>query len=55
MDLMNLRVARKPATREEALEAARVQYVYCNDMVDGSLSALAADLMAHNWWYFWWD
>jgi hypothetical protein len=24
-------------------------------MVDGSLSALAADLMAHNWWYFWWD
>jgi hypothetical protein len=55
MDLMNLRVARKPATRDEALELARVQYAYCNDMVDGSLSALAADLMAHDWWYFWWD
>ncbi len=58
MDVMNLRVARKPATRDEALELARVQYAYCNDIVDQGtyyLRALAADLMAHNWWYFWWD
>jgi hypothetical protein len=55
MDVMDLRVARKPATRDEALDLARVQYAYCNDMVDESLSALAADLMAHDWWNFWWD
>jgi hypothetical protein len=58
MDVMNLRVARKPATRDEATELARVQYVYCNDIVDqitDYLSVLAADLMAHDWWYFWWD
>ena len=55
MDLMNLRIARKPATREEAIELARVQYAYCHDLVDGFLSPLAADLMAHDWWYFWWD
>jgi hypothetical protein len=58
MDVMNLRVARKPATRDEALELARVQHAYCNDIVDQgtySLRALATELMAHNWWYFWWD
>jgi hypothetical protein len=58
VDVMNLRVARKPATRDEAIEVARVQHAYCNDIVDQgtySLSALAIDLMAHNWWYFWWD
>jgi Domain of unknown function (DUF4253) len=58
MDVLNLRVARKPATRDEALELARVQHAYCNDIVDQGtdyLSVLAAELMAHNWWYFWWD
>ena len=57
-DVMNIRVARKPQTREEALSLAREQYEYCNDIVDqgvGSLSNLAAALMAHDWWYFWWD
>jgi hypothetical protein len=57
-DVLNLRVARKPAARGEAVELARVQYAYCNDIVDQgtySLSALAAELMAHNWWFFWWD
>ena len=57
-DTMNLRVSRKPVTREEALDLARVQYAYCNDIIDqgvGSYRALAAELMAHNWWFFWWD
>lgn len=50
-DTMNLRVSRKPVTREEALNLARVQYAYCNDIIDqgvGSYRALAAELMAHN-------
>jgi hypothetical protein len=58
MDTLNLRVTRKPTTRNEAIELARLQYVYCNDIVDqgtGTLSALAAELMAHDWWFFWWD
>jgi hypothetical protein len=57
-DVMNLRVTRRPATREEAMALAREHYLYCNDIVDqgvGSLSALAAALMAGDWWFFWWD
>jgi hypothetical protein len=57
-DTMSVRVARKPVAREEAIELARVQYAYCNDIVDqgtGSYNGLAAELMAHDWWFFWWD
>lgn len=57
-DTINLRVTTKPKTREEALALAREQYIYCADLIDqgfGSYSALAADLMANDWWYFWWD
>jgi hypothetical protein len=57
-DTIDLKVARKPTTRDEAIELARVQYAYCNDIVDqgtGSYSVLAAELMAHDWWFFWWD
>jgi hypothetical protein len=57
-DTINLRVSRKLATRDEALELARAQYAYCNDIIDqgvGSYRALAAVLMADDWWYFWWD
>ena len=57
-DVVNLRVSRKPATRKEAIELARAQYVYCNDIIDqgvGSYRALAAGLMASDWWFFWWD
>ncbi len=55
---INLRVASRPKTREEALALAREHYVYCADIIDQgfpSYSALAAYLMANDWWYFWWD
>jgi hypothetical protein len=57
-DVMNVRVRRKPETREAALHLAREQYVYCRDIVEQgteTLSALAAVLMESDWWYFWWD
>lgn len=57
-DTINLRVSRRPQTREEALALAREQYIYCSDIVDqgvGTLSQLAMDLMSNDWWYFWWD
>lgn len=57
-DVINLRATRRPSSREEALELARLQYFYCSDIVDQgceTISALAAALMADDWWYFWWD
>ena len=57
-DVINLRVARRPATREAALALAREQYLYCEDIVDQgteTLAPLAATLMQDDWWFFWWD
>ncbi len=57
-DTLNLRIATRPKTREEALALAREHYIYCADIIDQgfpSYSALAAYLMANDWWYFWWD
>ncbi len=57
-DVMNLRIAGRPATREEALRLAREHYAYCADIVDqgvGTLSALAATYLKSRWWFFWWD
>ena len=57
-DTVELRVKRRPGSREEALALAREHYSYCSDTVDqgtGDLAALAANLMASDWWFFWWD
>jgi hypothetical protein len=57
-DVMNIRVMRRPETRDAALDLAREQYTYCSDIVEQgvqTLSALAALLMQSDWWYFWWD
>jgi hypothetical protein len=57
-DTIDLKVMRKPTTRDEAIELARVQYAYCADIIDqgcGSYSVLAAQVLAHDWWFFWWD
>ncbi|MEQ1756253.1 MAG: DUF4253 domain-containing protein [Micropepsaceae bacterium] len=56
-DTLELRPARHPQTREDALALALEQYEFCPDLVDqgGPLEELAAGLLAGNWWYFWWD
>lgn len=57
-DTINLRAANRPKTRANAMKLAREQYGYCPDIVDqgvGTISALAATLMASEWWYLWWD
>lgn len=57
-DTVELRVKRRPGSREEALALAREHYAYCSDTVDQGtmdLATLAANLMASDWWYFWWD
>lgn len=57
-DVMNLRVSRRPKSRDEALALSREHYAYCQDIIDqgvGTLSALAASYLESDWWYFWWD
>lgn len=57
-DTMNVRVQRRPQSRDEAIALAREQYAYCSDIVDqgvGTISQLARNLMVDDWWFFWWD
>lgn len=57
-DTMNLKASRAPHARTEAMDLAREQYAYCNDIIDQgveTMSALAATLMVSSWWFFWWD
>jgi Domain of unknown function (DUF4253) len=57
-DVINLRVKTKPQSREEALKLAQEMYHYCEDIVTqgtGDIAPLAANLMASDYWFFWWD
>lgn len=57
-DSAELRVQRKPGSRDEALALARELYLYDNDLIDqgyDALAPLAANLMASDVWSFWWD
>lgn len=57
-DTMDLKVRNRPGSRDRALALAHDMYGYCPDIVDqgvGTISALAAQLMASDWWYLWWD
>lgn len=57
-DVIEMRVARQPRTREDAMALANEQYAYCEDIVHQgveSLSNLAATLLDGTVWFFWWD
>ena len=57
-DIVECRVRRRPATRDEAMELALEQFEFCSDIVlqgTGTLEPLAATLMTSDWWFFWWD
>jgi hypothetical protein len=57
-DVVELRVGRPPKTDEAALELAREQYSYCDDIVSQgtmTLERLAESLKGGTVWYFWWD
>lgn len=57
-DVINVRVTRRPASRDEALSLAREQFLYCEDIVlqgTDTFAPLAAGLMHSDWWFFWWD
>jgi hypothetical protein len=52
-DTVEFRVQRRPKTRDEALALAREHHDYNGEIQN--LSDHAADLMASDWWFFWWD
>lgn len=57
-DVIEMYVESPPSGREAARALAKVQYLYCDDIVHqgvGDLSTLAAMLEGANFWYFWWD
>ena len=57
-DVVELRVGKPPKTDAGALELAREQYSYCDDIVSQgtmSLERLAETLKNGTVWYFWWD
>jgi Domain of unknown function (DUF4253) len=57
-DVIEFQVERPPETREQALQLAKEQYVYCADIVHQgteSIEALASTLVKAPVWYFWWD
>jgi len=58
ISVLEYRVARPPKTREEAMQLALEQYLYCPDIVDqgcGSITGLASELIHSPRWFFWWD
>jgi Domain of unknown function (DUF4253) len=55
---VDIRVKRRPQTRDEALALADELFLYCEDIIVqgyGDPAPLAAALMAGDWWNFWWD
>lgn len=57
-DTIEAHVANPPVSKEEAIELAIEQYLYCNDIVDQgceSIANLASSIMNSNVWFFWWD
>ena len=57
-DVIEMKVARPPQTRDAALALAFEQYAYCPDIVDqgvGEVESLAATLLNGTVWFFWWD
>lgn len=57
-DVIEMDVARPPATLEAARVLAEEHFVYCPDIVlqgVGSVASLALALKGSSHWYFWWD
>lgn len=57
-DTVEMRVAKPPLNRNDALALAKEQYLYCYDIVaqgTQTLNILAAILLQGSAWYFWWD
>lgn len=54
-DTMNIRVGMGPTSRDDAIRLAEEHSLFCSEIAPDALIELAADLIAHQWWRFWWD
>jgi hypothetical protein len=57
-DVIELEVQRPPSTREQAIQLAEQQFIYCPDIVyqgTQTIAALASTLLNGRVWFFWWD
>lgn len=57
-DVIELEIDRPPTTREQALQLAQQQFLYCPDIVyqgTQTIAALASTLLNGRVWFFWWD
>jgi len=57
-DIIECHVKRPPATSGGCYYARMGAVWYCTDIVEqgvGTISGLAATLLNHEYWYFWWD
>jgi hypothetical protein len=53
VDCLDIRVSRRPTTPEEALVLAREHLKFC--ATGATIAEAAAELMATDWWHFYWD
>jgi hypothetical protein len=57
-DVIELEIQHPPTTREQALQLAEQQFIYCPDIVyqgTETIAALASTLINGSVWFFWWD
>ena len=57
-DVIELEVQNPPTTKQQALQLAKEQFIYCPDIVyqgTQTIAALAAALLNGKVWFFWWD
>ena len=57
LESLEFRVARKPASHEEAVALVREHYLFCSELEFDQefLEGLAAELRVMDYWLFWWD
>jgi len=57
-DTIEAYVTNPPKSKEEAMQLAWEQYLYCSDIVDQgveTISNLGVTLLNNKCWFFWWD
>lgn len=57
-DVIELEVRNPPTSKEQALQLAEEQFIYCPDIVyqgTQTIAALASTLLNGRIWFFWWD
>lgn len=57
-DIIECTVENPPETKEESIDLANEQFLYCSDIVlqgTGTISELAGSLYKSDYWFFWWD